>query len=104
MRNHHEVGAFEIAATTDGDFRAQAFFCHSDQARATTSINAFAVQMNGWTVTFLRNSHTRGDPHDTVPAISKEGSNIFADIWDASTPTTDSDATDIKVNGQRVSC
>ena len=107
MMQHHQVGVYDLARSTDGSFAAQAFFCHSDQARATTSVNAMVVTMNGQRSSFVRSTQTgpmdgdtrNGQVHNN-PAVGGHGDAIFGFI--TSTSGLPSEATDLNVNGEAI--
>lgn len=96
---HHKVGAFRLASNFDKTFEVQAFFCHADQWRVTTSVNALAIRQGDTTVTFLRNPRTRGNL-EYVPAVGAQNTDIYSFIPGQGNAAG---STDIKVNGQPVS-
>jgi len=100
MMQHHQVGVYDLARSNDGSFAAQAFFCHSDMARATTSVNGFVVSMNGQRTSFIRGSQTgpKSDPRN--PAVGGSGDDIYG--WITSSSGFPKDATDITVNGESI--
>lgn len=104
MMGHHEVGVYDLARSNDGSFAAQAFFCHADMARATTSVNGLVVNINGQRTSFIRGSRTgpksgSGENH-VNPAVGGNGDDIYE--WITSTSGYPKEATDINVNGEPV--
>jgi len=101
MMQHHQVGVYDLARSNDGTFAAQAFFCHADMSRATTSVNGMVVTMNGQRTSFIRSARTgplngdAGQPNGHVnPAVGGAGDNIYGSLSGAS------EATDLSVNGE----
>jgi len=100
MMQHHQVGVYDLARSKDGTFAAQAFFCHADMSRATTSVNGMVVTMNGQRTSFIRSAFTgplNGDgANHQNPAVGGAGDNIYGsdNIHRAA------DATDLSVNGE----
>lgn len=104
MMGHHEVGVYDLARSNDGSFAAQAFFCHADMARATTSVNGLVVNINGQRTSFIRGSRTgprsgSGENHAN-PAVGGDGDDIYD--WIDCSPGLPKEATDINVNGDPV--
>jgi len=105
MMQHHQVGVYDLARSNDGTFAAQAFFCHADMSRATTSVNGMVVTMNGQRTSFIRSARTgplngdAGSANGHVnPAVGGSGDNMYG--WITDTEGYASEATDLSVNGE----